>query len=349
MNRFAVRWAVYSASVVVMLGSDLALALGDAYPQVWTPLQLSLAPPMQLPNDGCIVCGLSAGLLRVGVHSKIPHEVLGKDGVDVIGVQIAGFDSYSKELYGAQVSGVFSSNSRCLIGLQLSGIGNFADSMPFGVQLGLVANYLKHDMGLGAQLAGVCNESQTGNGLQAALGWNQCATGAGLQLAMANNAISAFTGIQFGLFNWGESKSGRVEASHEFKEGHTLSYGRPTYSHLGVGDMCGLQVGLINKSSTLRGIQFGLIWSDAQDSMGLQAGALNTTDNITGVQFGLLNRCRKITTGTQIGFFNQAEHVTGLQLGLFNRTESMTGIQIGLLNIIRENSILLLPLINAHF
>jgi hypothetical protein len=349
MSKFSTKFAGYCVTVFVTLGVTPASAFGDAYTQVRTPLQLSIAPPLQLPNDKCTVYGLSVGLLRVGIHTKVAHEVLGLDGEDVIGLQIAGFDTYSRELYGAQVSGVFSSNSKSLIGLQLSGLGNFADSMPFGLQFALVANYLKHEMGFGAQLAAVCNESQSGTGLQAALGWNQCTSGAGLQLAIANIAIKEFSGIQFGLFNWGESKSGRIEAAHEFKEGHILSYGRPTSSHAGVGDMSGLQLGLANKSSALQGIQFAFVWNDAKESTGLQMGALNTTDNMTGLQFGLLNLCSKATVGTQVGIFNQAEHVTGVQFGLFNRTETMTGIQIGLLNIIKENPVLLLPLVNAHF
>ena len=302
MNKFKLKFAAYTMTSLVALSATPALALES----FWTPLQLSLTPPLQIPNDSCTVYGLSLGLLRVGIHTKVAKDVLGADGEDVVGFQIAGYDSYSRDLYGAQLSGFFSSNSKSLVGLQMSGMANFADSMPFGFQVAGLANYLKTDLGFGVQLAGVCNESQSETGLQAALGWNQCVSGVGLQMAIANTAVKDFTGVQFGLFNWGEGKSGRVEKRHEIVDGRIQSYGRPTSSHQGVGDMRGLQVGLVCKASDLYGIQCGLIWNDANDATGLQLGALNTA-------------------------------------------ETMTGIQLGLLNVITENSVLLLPIINAHF
>lgn len=345
MNKFKRKFAAYTMTSLVALSATPALAL-DSF---WTPLQLSLTPPLQIPNDSCTVYGLSLGILRVGVHTKVAKDVLGLDDEDVVGLQIAGYDSYSRELYGAQLSGFFSSNSKSLVGFQMSCIGNFADDIPFGFQLAGLANYLKNDLGFGLQLAGVCNECRSGTGLQAALGWNQCVSGVGLQMAIANTAINEFTGVQFGLFNWGEGQSGRVEKRHEVLEGRIQSYGRPANFHQGVRDMRGLQVGLANKSSDLYGVQCGLIWNDVNNISGLQFGALNTAEVVTGIQIGLLNSHPRIMTGVQWGIINRADHVTGVQLGIFNRAETMTGIQLGLLNVITENTVLLLPVINAHF
>ncbi|MCX7008928.1 MAG: hypothetical protein NTY53_17060 [Kiritimatiellaeota bacterium] len=341
MNKFA----VMLVACVLTASTTPALALEP----FWTPLQLSAWPPVQIPNDSCTVYGLSLGLFRVGIHAKVAHEVLGEDGEDVVGFQISGYDAYSRELYGAQFAGFFSSNSKSIVGLQASGLGNFADNMPFGGQLAGLANYLKHDLGCGFQLAGFCNECQAEVGVQAALGWNHCESGVGLQLAIANSAKNDFMGVQCGLFNWGAEKSGRVEATHEFKEGHILSYGRPSNVHQGVDDMRGVQFGLVSKASDLYGIQCGLVWNDAQDARGIQLGGLNTAAIMTGLQIGFLNLHPKSMTGVQLGLFNTAESMTGVQLGFFNRAESMTGIQIGLLNVIKENSVRLLPLINAHF
>jgi hypothetical protein len=303
--------------------------------QFWTPLQLSVWPPLQAPNTSCTVYGLSLGLFKVGIHAKVPHEVLGEDAEDVVGFQIGGYESCSRELYGAQVSGFFSSNSKNLVGLQASLIENLADTMPCGIQFAGFANYLKNDLGFGLQLAGLWNQCRSETGVQAAFGWNECDSGVGLQLALlANSAVKDFTGVQFGAFNWGEKKHGRIEHTHESKEGHLLSHGRPTVAHLGVTDMRGIQLGLVGKAETLTGIQVGLIWSDATDAAGLQVGAINSVTTMTGLQ---------------LGFFNTADAMTGVQLGFYNHADTMTGIQIGLINVIKENTLLLIPLVNAHF
>jgi len=127
---------------------------------------------MQIPNEPCAVYGVSLGLLRVGIHTKVAHEVLGEDGEDVVGLQIGGYDAYSRELYGVQVSGVFSSNSKSLAGFQVSGIGNFAQSIPCGFQVAGFFNYVKRDVGVALQAAGLCNECESGLVLQLAIGWN---------------------------------------------------------------------------------------------------------------------------------------------------------------------------------
>jgi len=345
MKKFTYRCAAYALLALLSWSATPARALES----LWTPLQLSLTPPVQLPNESCTVYGLSAGLLRVGVHTKLPKDVLGLDHEDVVGLQLAGYDCYAKELIGVQAALFFASCSQRLIGLQMSGVGSFTHDLLFGVQMSGLANYVRSDMVAGGQLAGLCNECQTGSGFQAALGWNQCVSGAGLQLAAANTAISAFMGLQFGLFNWGEGTSGRVEKRHEIQDGRIQSFGRPTSSHAGVGELLGVQAGLVNKAVELYGAQAGLLWNDARMARGLQIGAVNTAEGVAGIQCGLLNSRPKSVTGLQVGLINRADHVTGVQVGFYNHTKSMTGIQLGLLNIIEENNVLLIPLINAHF
>lgn len=345
MNKFKLKFAALVMIHLMALSVMPTLALES----FWTPLQLSLTPPVQLPNENCTVYGLSAGLLRVGIHTKLPKDVLGLDHEDIVGLQLAGYDGYVRELYGAQAAFFFTSSSKRLIGLQMSGIGNFADNIPFGFQVVGLANYVKSDLGLGGQLAGFCNECQTVNGVQAALAWNQCVSGVGLQMAIANTAIQDFTGAQFGLFNWGEGQSGRIEKNHEVLDGRIQSYGRPANFHQGVRDMHGLQAGLVNKASNLYGIQCGLIWNDANNASGLQFGALNTVETMTGLQIGLLNVHSDTMTGVQLGLFNRTRDMTGLQLGFFNWAETMVGIQLGLFNSIKKGFLPLSPFINANF
>jgi len=130
---------------------------------------------------------------------------------------------------------------------------------------------------------------------------------------------------------------------------HVLSYGRPANYHLGVDDLRGLQLGLVNRASTLYGVQCGLIWNEAKDAQGLQFGMLNTADTMTGLQVGLLNAPPNTMTGVQVGFVNRAASMTGVQLGLVNTAETLTGIQIGLLNVLKESQLLLLPIIRVNF
>ena len=151
---------------------------------------------------------------------------------------------------------------------------------------------------------------------------------------MVNSTVQDFAGIQLGAINWGEKKHGRIEHTHESKDGQILSHGRPTLEHLGVADMRGVQLGLVSKAADLNGLQGGLIWSDATDAAGLQVGAINTATTMAGAQLGL---------------FNRAGAMTGVQLGLFNHADTMAGLQIGLINVIKENTLLLTPLVNAHF
>ena len=345
-----VRLTLGAALAVLCASSGApARAIEPFNEQFWTPVQISIWPPVQIPNDSCTVYGLSLGLLRVGIHEKVVHDALGDDAEDVIGFQGALYDSYSRNLYGVQLSGCFSSCSKNLIGAQASLIGNMADRIPCGVQCAGLANYVKRDVGFGIQLAGFCNEAASLTGVQAALAWNQCESGAGLQFSLANAAYKEYSGIQLGLFNWGEAKHGRIERNRETKDGHILSQGRATSSHDGVGDLRGLQFGLVSKAVDFYGAQCGLAWNDARDGAGLQFGFLNTADTMVGVQAGLLNWHTQSMTGLQVGLFNRATSMTGLQLGLFNQASTMTGIQIGLLNVIKENTALLIPLVNAHF
>lgn len=334
MNKYTVTLAGFALAGWITLGLAPARATEPFNDQSWTPLQLSVWPPFQAPNTSCTVYGLSLGLFKVGLHTKLQRDVLGEDAEDVIGFQIGGYEACSRELYGAQISGFFSSNSKNLVGLQASLIENFADTIPFGFQLAGFANYLKNDLGFGFQLAGLCNNCRSETGVQAAIGWNDCDSGVGLQFALANSAVKDFAGIQLGVFNWGEKKQGRVEHTRETKDGQLQSHGRPTIAHLGVADMRGVQLGLVSKAADLNGLQVGLIWSDATDAAGLQVGAINTATTMAGVQLGLINRVGAMS---------------GVQLGLFNHADSMTGLQIGLINVIKENTLLLTPLVNAHF
>lgn len=68
-----------------------------------------------------------------------------------------------------------------------------------------------------------------------------------------------------------------------------VGIGRTLSRHDGAGELRGLQLGLLNKAADMYGVQWGLIWNDAQRARGLQLGLVNTAETMTGLQIGLLN------------------------------------------------------------
>ena len=142
----------------------------------------------------------------------------------------------------------------------------------------------------------------------------------------------------------------------------------------------GLQVGCFNQCESGAGLQLALLNRANNDFTGIQVGLCNfgegktawvennhsrtgdrlasfghhssSNEGVTdmrGLQLGLMNKALDLY-GLQCGLiWNYAEHGNGLQIGLVNIADTMTGVQIGLVNIIKENPMLFLPIINAHF
>ena len=227
-----------------------------------TPLQLSLCPPVQFPDENCNVYGLSLGIIAVGIHTLDDHQrFLGQGADDVIGLQICGLLACAREFCGIQVSG----------------LGNNVQHAPFALQVAGGFNYMDHDLGFGLQVCAL---------------WNRVESGAGLQAAFVNEADDDLFGLQVGLFNWGGRKAVKqVEFSNISSLGPQSIFNivRRIYRQRGVDDMRGLQLGLVNKAEDMYGLQCGLLWNDAKDARGLQLGLVNVADAMTGVQIGLVN------------------------------------------------------------
>jgi hypothetical protein len=258
MNRCVVVLIALAMLFLMTLGLAPARAQEVASDTVLTPIQFSIYPPVELPNENCHVYGLSLGVVLVGLHTIEEHSsYLGQGSDTVIGLQICGLLSFARELCG----------------LQVSGFANNATTMPWGLQVAGVLNYIGGDMGVGLQVAG---------------GWNRCASGAGLQLAMLNEADKDFAGIQAGLLNFGGSLSENVQFGglNPLVIISAITY---VCTAPGVEDMRGLQLGLVNKASDMYGIQCGLIWNHAKCARGLQLGLINTADSMAGFQVGLVN------------------------------------------------------------
>lgn len=273
MNGFSGRLVVYGMLFLTALNSTRATAQNKSSDEGWTPLQISLFPPMQFPNANYTVYGLSLGILQTAYSGDdIMTAEIGRN--DIYGLQISGVMAKSKESHGVQLAGLSSCAKGhsgiqlsgganivkgTLNGVQLSGLWNEADEIPCGVQATVFANVEKGRMGFGLQLAGVINRCES--------------AGAGLQLAVLfNEASKDFRGAQVGLFNKG--KLGATTWFEHHRIGFT-SYGQwVAANYYGVENMRGLQLGLFNKAENMKGLQIGVV---------------NMADTMTGLQIGLVN------------------------------------------------------------
>ena len=258
MNRGVVALSAFVMTLLATLGCAPIRAEEVSAGTLYTPLQLSIYPPVELPNETCHVYGLSLGVVLVGLHTIEEHgSYLGEGSDTVIGLQICGLLSFARELRG----------------LQVSGFANNAKAMPWGLQVAGVLNYVGGDIGCGLQVAG---------------GWNRCESGAGLQVAILNEADKEFAGIQAGLFNYGGHLSENVQfmGLNPLVIVSVISY---VCIAPGVDEMRGLQAGLVNKAADMYGIQCGLLWNHAKCARGLQLGLVNTADSMAGFQVGLVN------------------------------------------------------------
>lgn len=262
MNKCAMLVSGCLAAGLIILGCAPARADEPSRNPLWTPLQLSLCPPVQFPDENCNVYGLSLGVIAVGIHTLDDHQrFLGQGADDVIGLQLCGLLACAREFCGIQVSG----------------LGNNVQHAPFAVQAAGGFNYVDHELGFGLQVCAV---------------WNRVESGAGLQAALVNEADDDWFGLQVGLFNWGGRKAVKqVEIGDIGSLGPQSVFNlvRHIYRQRGVEDLRGLQLGLVNKAGDMYGLQCGLLWNDAQCARGLQLGLVNVADAMTGVQIGLVN------------------------------------------------------------
>lgn len=129
----------------------------------------------------------------------------------------------------------------------------------------------------------------------------------------------------------------------------------------------GLEVGIGNNLSEVKGVQWNLVWSQTDSGLGVQAGLLTkitgeftglqagcvslNEGNLKGLGYGFINYGNTVT-GATLGFINYTENLTGLQFGLANYAANAEtfGLQIGLINYLGNSSMFkVLPFINAKF
>ena len=103
------------------------------------------------------------------------------------------------------------------------------------------------------------------------------------------------------------------------------------------GPVSGLQIGLgFLEEHPFRGVQISLL--NHMEGTGLQIGVLNSSGAITGIQAGLFNLCTDRTSGLQIGAVNSGHRMEGFQIGVVNLSRILQGGQIGAVNYANEMS-----------
>lgn len=124
--------------------------------------------------------------------------------------------------------------------------------------------------------------------------------------------------------------------------------------------LTGAQFGLINYSGPATGMQAGLLNLQVDGCSGpfLQVGGLNSTEALRGIQIGISNSHRtnsvaENTWAAQFGIHNYARDVRGFQFGVVNRAERLIGIQIGVVNIVsakyRKIGVPFMPVVNVSW
>jgi len=134
----------------------------------------------------------------------------------------------------------------------------------------------------------------------------------GLQIG-GKNVSEGFKGVQLG--GWNEVDQNYGHKSYGVQIGYLIN---------GVNEMKGTQICvLFNACYKFDGLQLGLFNMIQDDGRGkgrcVQLGTLNVTDNMKGVQLGWGNISEKKMDGLQLGFFNEVEDGYCLQVGLWNR------------------------------
>lgn len=194
----------------------------------------------------------------------------------------------------------------------------------------------------------------------------------GIQLGLVNIGWDGFYGMQGGLINVGDRGSAlQLGVANLLDKSSGIQFGLVNGG--GGRDFFSLiQLGAVNLSMEMKGIQLAGLFNGARDIRGLQVAPVNYAEDVSGVQLGICNfvnyalshkkddvnllnapvkgfhvdepdgTAKEFTEnfnpaavkGAQIGvLFNQAQAVRGVQIAIVNYAEQLEGLQIGCINI----------------
>lgn len=188
-SRSSSRW-----TFSILIGVTLLFS-GAGANAAFTPLSVSILPPVQFPPSDFSITGARASLLW-GNH----RDVYGVD-LGLIG------NITAQDFVGVGVSGIFNAThgTTTILGLQAAGAANINTNKTrvYGVQIALGVNSNSAESRLvGLQLAALANLADHTNiyGVQIGL-YNRAQAVYGLQIGLVNVATSLH-GVQIGLMNF---------------------------------------------------------------------------------------------------------------------------------------------------
>lgn len=218
---------MYAVSTALILSSSAFAQEAMAPESHWyTPLEIGIASPIQLPPASWIVGGVRLDLFY-------------GDSYELYGIDLGLVGRTRKDFWGIALNGV-NWNDGNAYGVQLGALANSSLSSVYGVQLASVVNYVYNEM-RGVQLAFV-NQNGPFYGLQfGALNWNRGISYGG-QIGLVNSDVNEFNGASIGLINYAVRSSG-------------AQIGVVNVSFAGEG----LQLGVFNAAESFEGVQIGVL------------------------------------------------------------------------------------------
>ena len=98
-------------------------------------------------------------------------------------------------------------------------------------------------------------------------------------------------------------------------------------------EVYGLEIGIGNNLSELKGVQWNLVWAETGNGIGWQSGLLSRVNGeFAGLQTSFINWNEGSMTGLSYAFINYENNFKGASLGLVNYAKELTGVQFGFFN-----------------
>lgn len=268
---------IFVLALLIYLGSSFCYAQEyDGFKLAWTPLQVSLFPPVELPPSDAVF-GARANLLYGKIKSVYGLDVgiIQHTTEKNVGVQ-AGAANWANDITGVQASPFLNIAGDSLFLVQFGGYGVSYAGKINGIQWGSL--FIRANKITGVQL-GFVQMADEMEGIQCG-DVSYAGSGGGVQLGGLFSRADNFNGFQYGgLANY----SGTVFSGVQFSSFSNYS-----------NDAGGVQFTMIyNRAISFSGIQISYFLNDVISlNRGVQIGLLNSAAESKGFQVGLINKSK---------------------------------------------------------
>ena len=199
----------------------------DAADRWFTPLEINLASPLQVPPSVRNVYGVRLDIIygrALNVYG-LDLGIVGVNNADMAGIEVEGFNWIMGNQYGLQVGAIGNVVMKHSYGLNLSGIINRYHDTSAGLSVSLLDFTTGYD---GVEIGALTWDSVALTGAQIGI-VNVAKDFAGAEIGALNYCNGNMTGLQIGVFN----------------------------SVAGIAS--GVQIGAFNAAQNLTGVQIGVI------------------------------------------------------------------------------------------